>query len=59
MRVADLFFSRRIGLSETGDPIPILGGARLTGKVGRNNIAIMDIQTDGLPGDVAGGDARP
>ena len=55
MRVADLFFSRRIGLSETGDPIPILGGARLTGKVGRNNIAIMDIQTDGLPGDAGRG----
>ncbi|MXW09226.1 MAG: hypothetical protein F4X47_10850 [Gammaproteobacteria bacterium] len=55
MRVADLFFSRRIGLSRTGDPIPILGGARLTGKVGRNNIAIMDIQTDGLPGDVGQG----
>ena len=45
-RVADLFFSRRIGLSATGDPIPILGGARLTGKVGRNNIAVMDLQTD-------------
>ena len=55
MRVADLFFSRRIGLSKTGDPIPILGGARLTGKVGRNNIAVMDIQTDGLPGDMAHG----
>jgi len=54
-RVADLFFSRRIGLSETGDPIPILGGARLTGKVGRHNIAVMDIQTDGLPGDVEQG----
>ena len=45
-RIADLFFSRRIGLSDTGDAIPILGGARLTGKVGRNNIAVMDIQTD-------------
>ena len=51
-RVADLFFSRRIGLSETGDPIPILGGARLTGKVGRNNIAVMDIQTVGLRADI-------
>ena len=46
-RIADLFFSRRIGLSETGEAIPIIGGARLTGKVGRNNIAIMDLQTDG------------
>ena len=49
-RVADLFFSRRIGLSETGEAVPIIGGARLSGKVGRNNIAIMDIQTDNVPG---------
>jgi hypothetical protein len=53
-RIADLFFSRRIGLTATGQPVPILGGARLTGKVGANNIAIMDIHTDdafGNPGD--------
>jgi hypothetical protein len=50
----DLFFSRRIGLSETGTPIPILGGVRLAGKSGRNNIGMLDIQTDdafGRPGD--------
>ena len=50
----DLFFSRKIGLSDTGQPVPILGGARLTGKVGRNNIAVLDVQTDsafGKPGD--------
>ena len=50
----DLFFSRRIGLSDTGQPMPILGGARLTGKAGKNNIAMLDIQTDsafGKPGD--------
>ncbi|MEZ5293253.1 MAG: DUF5916 domain-containing protein [Vicinamibacterales bacterium] len=50
----DLFFSRRIGLSATGQPVPILGGTRLTGKVGRNNIAVMDVRTDsafGRPGD--------
>jgi hypothetical protein len=50
----DLFFSRRIGLSENGLPVPIIGGARLTGKSGANNIAIMDIQTDRAfkkPGD--------
>jgi hypothetical protein len=45
-RLMDLFFSRRIGLSESGQPIPILGGARMTGKVGSHNLAIMDIQTD-------------
>jgi hypothetical protein len=52
-RLADLFFSRRIGLTETGAQVPILGGARLTGKVGANNIAVMDIQTDGAFGQPA------
>jgi hypothetical protein len=42
----DLFFSRRIGLSDTGQPIPIIGGARLAGKSGRHNIGILDIQTE-------------
>ena len=44
-RGADLFFTRRIGLSEFGTPIPIIGGARLTGKTGRHNIAAMNITT--------------
>ncbi len=50
----DLFFSRRIGLSDSGQPIPIVGGARLAGKSGRHNIGVLDIQTDsafGKPGD--------
>jgi hypothetical protein len=50
----DLFFSRRIGLSDTGQPIPIIGGARLAGKSGPHNIALLDIQTDSAfdkPGD--------
>lgn len=42
---AQLFFSRRIGLSRAGQPIPILGGVRMTGKVNRHNIGILDIQT--------------
>ena len=45
-RIADLFFTRQIGLSEARTAVPILGGARLTGKVGQNNIAIMDLQTE-------------
>jgi hypothetical protein len=50
----DLFFSRRIGLSETGQPVPIQAGARLTGKMGKNNLAVLDVQTDDAfakPGD--------
>jgi hypothetical protein len=45
-RMAQLFFSRRIGIAASGARVPILGGARLTGKVGRNTIAVMDLQTD-------------
>ena len=44
-RVADLFFTRRIGLSAGGQPTPIIGGARLTGKVNRHNVAAMNITT--------------
>ena len=29
-----LFYSRRIGLSPEGTPLPLLGGARLTGRMG-------------------------
>ncbi len=43
-RLADLFFTRRIGLAG-GQPVPIIAGARLTGKVDRHTIAVMNIQT--------------
>jgi hypothetical protein len=39
-----LFFSRRIGLSDSGDALPILGGTRLSGRVGRYSIGVLDIQ---------------
>jgi hypothetical protein len=45
-RFADLFFSRQIGLTDAGDNVPIIGGARLTGKIGRNDIAFMNVQTN-------------
>ena len=38
-RTAALFFSRRIGLSDTGQPIPVLAGARMTGKVAGHKAA--------------------
>ena len=44
-----VFFSRRIGIS-SGEAVPILGGARLTQKVGRFDVGILDMQTEGLPG---------
>jgi hypothetical protein len=45
----DLFFSRRIGLSgltSAGVPIPIIGGARLSGRVGRYDVGVLDMQTE-------------
>ena len=42
----DYFFSRRIGLSRSGVPIDIVGGGRVTGKVGTWNVGVMDIQTE-------------
>jgi hypothetical protein len=43
--VPTLFFSRRIGL-EAGEPVPVLGGARVTGKVGAFDVGALTIQTD-------------
>lgn len=48
-----LFYSRRIGLNED-EIIPIIGGARLTGRKGPWDIGVMDMQTtksDSLPSE--------
>ncbi len=42
----DLFFSRRIGIGEGGESIPILGGGRVSGKVGAFNVGLLSMQTD-------------
>ena len=39
-----LFFSRRIGIEE-GQAVPILGGARVTGKLGAYSIGALQIRT--------------
>ena len=44
------FFSRRIGLSRTGQPVDLEVGAKLTGRVGRWNIGVLDIQQDEFQG---------
>ncbi|AUX48692.1 hypothetical protein SOCE26_102330 [Sorangium cellulosum] len=48
-----LFHSRRIGLAD-GEPVAILGGARLAGRAGRWEIGALDLQTapsDALPSE--------
>lgn len=50
--LGEVFYSRRIGLSPDGEPIPIVGGARLTGNVGRTEVGLIAIRQDasaGLP----------
>lgn len=42
----DLFFSRRIGIGDEGDLVPIIGGARISGKVGQTNIGVLSMFTD-------------
>jgi hypothetical protein len=39
------FFSRRIGLSSQGQPIPVVGGLRLTGREGSWGIGLLNMQT--------------
>jgi hypothetical protein len=46
----DLFFSRRIGLGPSGERIPILAGARLSGKAGGTNLGLLNMQTRPLDG---------
>jgi hypothetical protein len=41
---SQLFYSRRIGINN-GMAVPILGGARLTGRVGKWDMGFMDMQT--------------
>jgi hypothetical protein len=39
-----LFYSRRIGLNE-GNQVPIYGGARVTGMIGKWDLGLLDMQT--------------
>ena len=41
-----LFFSRTIGISDDGMEVPIVGGARITGKAGPYDLGVMDLVTD-------------
>jgi hypothetical protein len=52
LRDFTLFHSRSIGLRR-GTPVPLLGGARVTGRVGRLELGLLDIQSRELEGDPA------
>jgi len=56
----DIFFSRRIGLGDEGGQIPIIGGGRLSGKIGTDtNVGFLNLQTEQVRGrDGAAGTPR-
>jgi hypothetical protein len=45
-QAVDLFFTRRIGISNQGTPQQILGGGRLSGRLGRTTIGLLQMVTD-------------
>jgi hypothetical protein len=45
-QAADLFFSRRVGIDDQGQPAPIIGGGRLTGRVAGLTVGLLQIFTD-------------
>ncbi len=51
-----LFFSRRIGLGPQGREIPIDGGLRLSGKLGRNNVGLLAMRVEESEGLTARND---
>jgi len=47
-----LFYSRNIGISN-GEPVRILGGARMVGRIGKWDIGFLDMNTDKFNGNPA------
>jgi hypothetical protein len=47
-QAVEMFFSRRIGIGAGGVPVPIVGGGRLTGRLGGINVGLLDLVTEGV-----------
>lgn len=45
-QAVDLFFTRRIGIGANGAPQPILGGGRVSGRVGSTTVGLLQMVTD-------------
>ncbi|MBE3133365.1 MAG: carbohydrate binding family 9 domain-containing protein, partial [Acidobacteria bacterium] len=41
-----IFYSRRIGLDDSGREVRLLGGARIAGRTGKYAIGVMNVETD-------------
>jgi hypothetical protein len=49
-RNLQMFFSRRIGLTDDRRPVPIVGGGKVTGRAAGLDIGLLDVQTDDVDG---------
>ena len=45
-QAVDLFFTRRIGIDTLGQPVPIVGGGRITGRLGGLTVGSLQIFTE-------------
>jgi hypothetical protein len=45
-QLVDLFFTRRIGIDTLGNPVPIVGGGRVTGRVSGLTVGALQIFTE-------------
>ena len=46
-----MFHSRQIGLSPSRQPVPIVAGGRITGRVQGLTVGLLDVQTEALPSE--------
>lgn len=47
-QAVDLFFTRRIGIDSVGRPVPIVGGGRMSGRVGGLTVGMLQLFTEDL-----------
>jgi hypothetical protein len=54
-QATEMFFSRRIGISDDGDPLPIEGGIRVSGKIGNStNVGFLHMSSEAIAGVAPG-----
>jgi hypothetical protein len=46
----EVFYSRKIGLSDAGEPIPLVGGGKMTGKAAGFDVGLLSVQSGGHAG---------
>jgi Domain of unknown function (DUF5916)/Carbohydrate family 9 binding domain-like len=45
--ITQVFYSRRVGLDTAGNPVPLLAGERLYGRIGPWRLGVLDAETGG------------